>query len=340
MKVLKTIFKLALVLVVVVGVVGVFLPSSAHIERSAVIEAPQATVFVLVNGFRSFNRWSPWYDRDPNADFSYDGPDYGVGSKMMWSSQQSDVGSGSQEIIASEPYQSVRTHLDFGQKGTAEAYFELEADDTGTQITWGLDTEFGWDLVGRYFGLMFYRIVGAEYEKGLANLKEVAESMPGVDWSGLNVQIVIVDSFSMAYADGNSSWERADIAQALGAAYSQVRAFMNKHKLEQSGPPLAVTRLATDEEWHFEAGIPLVAAPASEPTEDAQVFVRDTYAGKAVRAIHVGSYAGISDTIEEIDAYIAAFGLEKNGNLWEEWISDPGTTPEDRLITNICMPIR
>jgi effector-binding domain-containing protein len=202
------------------------------------------------------------------------------------------------------------------------------------------DTEFGWDLVGRYFGLMFDRIVGTDYDKGLANLKELAESMPGADWSGLDMQIVIVDSVPMAYSDGNSSWDRDDIAEALGTAYSHVRAFMGKYKLDQSGPPLAVTRLATEEEWHFEAGIPLIAAPVAEPTQEPQVFVRDTYAGRAIRVIHVGSYDEISDTIEKIDAYIALFGLEKNGNLWEEWISDPGMTPEDRLITNICVPIR
>ncbi len=340
MKVLKAILKLLLVLLVVFGVVGVFLPSSAHVERSTVIEAPQATVFVLVNGFRGFNRWSPWYERDPNADISYEGPDYGVGAKMIWSSEQRDVGSGSQEIVASEPYESVRTHLDLGQQGTAEAYFKLVEVESGTEITWGLDTEFGWDLVGRYFGLMFNRIVGTDYDKGLANLKELAESMPGADWSGLDIQIVIVDSVPMAYSDGNSSWDRDDIAEALGTAYSHVRAFMGRYKLDQSGPPLAITRLATEEEWHFEAGIPLIAAPVAEPTQEPQVFVRDTYAGRAIRVIHVGSYDEISDTIEKIDAYIALFGLEKNGNLWEEWISDPGMTPEDRLITNICVPIR
>jgi effector-binding domain-containing protein len=234
----------------------------------------------------------------------------------------------------------VQTHLDFGKQGTAEAYFELEAADGGTEITWSLDTEFGWDLVGRYFGLMMDRMIGAEYEKGLANLKQLAESMPSADWSDLKLRIVTVESLPIAYADGTSTWDRADITQALGNAYSAVRTFMNKNGLQQAGPPVAVTRLATDEEWNFEAGIPLQAKPEGDPPDETTVFVRDTYGGRAVRVIHVGSYDGIRDTIAKIDSYIAAHGLEKNGNIWEEWISDPGVTAEDRLITNICVPIR
>ncbi len=340
MKVVKTLLKLLLILVVVTGVVGLFLPSSAHVDRSVLIQAPQATVFVLINGFGNFNRWSPWYDRDPNTEFTYEGPEYGVGAKMRWSSERRDVGSGSQEIVASEPYELVRTHLDFGKQGTAQAYFELEKVDGGTEITWSFDTEFGRDLVGRYLGLMLDRMVGADYEAGLVNLKNLAESMPKADWSELKLQIVTVDPVPMAYSDGISSWDRADMAQALGSAYSGVRAFMNKYQLQQAGPPLAVTRLATDDSWNFEAGIPLKARPDSDPTDEATVFVKETYGGRAIRVIHVGSHDSIRDTIEKIDSYIAAHSLEKNGNLWEEWVSDPGVTPEDRLITSICVPIR
>jgi hypothetical protein len=100
MKVVRAVVKLLLILVVLTGIVGIFLPSSVHVERSAVIQAPQATIYVLIDGFENFNRWSPWYERDPNADYTYEGPQRGVGAKMSWSSEQREVGSGSQEIVA------------------------------------------------------------------------------------------------------------------------------------------------------------------------------------------------------------------------------------------------
>lgn len=172
-----------ILLVLVIGVllilgVGLFLPGAAHVERSISIDAPPSAVFGLVNSFRDFNRWSPWFDRDPEAQYTYEGPESGVGAKMSWTSDLPDAGSGSQEIVASKPYDSVRMILDFGEQGTADSYFALVAEGSGTRVTWGFDTELGLNPIARYFGLFFDSLIGADYESGLANLKELVESRP------------------------------------------------------------------------------------------------------------------------------------------------------------------
>ena len=59
----------------------------------------------------------------------------------------------------------------------ATAYYDLQAEEGGTRVTWGFDTDFGHDLVGRYFGLVLGPLIGADYEKGLANLKALAEGI-------------------------------------------------------------------------------------------------------------------------------------------------------------------
>ncbi|MEN8164575.1 MAG: SRPBCC family protein, partial [Acidobacteriota bacterium] len=84
MKVLKTTLVIMLILVILAVIVGVLLPSSAHVERSTTIDAPPATVFALVNGFALFNRWSPWFEMDPEARYSYEGPAFGPGAKISW----------------------------------------------------------------------------------------------------------------------------------------------------------------------------------------------------------------------------------------------------------------
>jgi hypothetical protein len=84
MKALKIILVTLLIVLTVLIVVGVFLPSNIHVERSTVIEAPQATVFTLVNGFALFNRWSPWFEMDPEARYTYEGPAFGPGARMSW----------------------------------------------------------------------------------------------------------------------------------------------------------------------------------------------------------------------------------------------------------------
>lgn len=176
MKILKFIVKLILLLVVVVVAVAFFLPTSTAVSRSAEINAPPEKLFAYINDFEQFNRWSPWYGIDPDANYEFEGPSSGVGSKMRWSSEHRSVGTGSQTIIKSEINKEVITELEFEGQGDAIARFDLEPLDGRTRLTWGFETEWGNNLIGRYMGLMMDKWVGNEYEKGLAKLKQLAES--------------------------------------------------------------------------------------------------------------------------------------------------------------------
>lgn len=176
MKIIRNLLIALVAIVVVLAAVGLFLPDRAHVERSITIEAPASAMFSLLNGFGSFNQWSPWYERDPDAEYRFEGPATGVGAKMYWSSNEPDVGSGSQEIIEIEPGRSVKTALDFGAQGTATATFIIEPAESGSTVTWSLDTEFGYDLMGRWLGVLFFdKWIGGDYEKGLESLKRLAE---------------------------------------------------------------------------------------------------------------------------------------------------------------------
>jgi len=150
MSILKRVLLGLVVLAVVLVLIGFFLPASAHVERTTTIEASPATVFALVNGYRSFNKWSPWAERDPETEYLFEGPDSGVGAKMSWTSENPQVGTGFQEITLSEPPARVETHLDFGSQGTAEAFFAIEPRwiggwTTSRQNPWpGCPPVFAW----------------------------------------------------------------------------------------------------------------------------------------------------------------------------------------------------
>ena len=176
MKLLKTVVKLLLVLIVVLVAVAFFLPANTAVSRSAEINVSPEKLFAYVNDFEQFNRWSPWFGIDPDAKYEFEGPPAGVGSKMRWSSQHRRVGSGSQTIVKSETNSEVVTKLEFAGQGNAVARFGLEPRGGGTRITWSFETEWGNNLIGRYMGLMMDNWVGSEYEKGLQKLKQLAES--------------------------------------------------------------------------------------------------------------------------------------------------------------------
>lgn len=155
-------------------IVGLLLPERMEVSRSVGIDAQPATVFPLVNDLRAFNRWSPWSGGDTGYTFS--GPESGVGQRMTWRSDDPQVGSGSQEIVASRPGEEVTMRLDFGPQGAAQAAFFLEPADGGTRVTWTFAFDVGNDLIGRYLGLIMKGMVGAKYEEGLARLKRLAET--------------------------------------------------------------------------------------------------------------------------------------------------------------------
>lgn len=179
MKFLKRFILLILILILIAIGIGYLLPDSAHVERTVRIEAPPEEVFSYVSNFRKFNEWSPWADKDPDIQYTFTGPESGIGARMAWDSDDPEVGSGSNLIVQSKPPTRVTTRLDFGARGTATAFFDIQAESGGSRVTWGFNTEFGNDLIGRYFGLMMERWVGGDYEQGLENLKALVEEEHG-----------------------------------------------------------------------------------------------------------------------------------------------------------------
>ena len=70
------------------------------------------------------------------------------------------------------------------------------------------------------------------------------------------------------------------------------------------------------------------------------VRIGKSYEGPVIRVKHTGSYRGLGRTHDKIAAYMAARGLQRNGDAWESYISDPGRTDESGLLTYVYYPIR
>lgn len=176
MKLIKKLITLLVSVLAVFFIIGFFLPDRTHVERAVLIKAPATNIFPLINDFKHFNRWSPWYEKDPNVEQSYSEQTAGVGASLTWNSTNTDVGAGSQKIIESVDQKMVRTSLDFGARGTAFSSITIKPAGNYQLLSWDFDSEFGYDLIGRYLGLMMDKWIGADYEKGLAKLKAVAEA--------------------------------------------------------------------------------------------------------------------------------------------------------------------
>lgn len=175
MRLIRNILIGLLALMAVVAIVGMFLPRYVSVERDVIVDAAPEAVFPHVNSLQAFSEWSPWGDIDPEMVVTYSGPEAGVGNVMIWESDHPNVGNGRQEILEVVENESVRTALDFGDMGTAEAWWRLTPEGDGTRVVWGLTADMGSGPIGRWFGLMMDQWVGADYERGLERLQATVE---------------------------------------------------------------------------------------------------------------------------------------------------------------------
>lgn len=163
----------AIALIVIGG--AYFLPAETVVTRTAEIAAPQDKVFAIVGDFRRFHEYSPWAELDPKTKYTFEGPAVGLGQRMGWSSTNEDVGTGGQIITEYDPPKRVAADIAFGEIGHATTSWDLAPSTAGTTATWSFRTKLQ-GIPEKWFGLLFGYWIGADYEKGLTKLKQVAEA--------------------------------------------------------------------------------------------------------------------------------------------------------------------
>jgi hypothetical protein len=169
------------VLGVVVAILGYawFRSPDMAISRELLIAASAETIFPFINDSQKANGWMPWTESDPGVKMVYSGPSAGVGSKSSWDSQ-GQMGTGEAVVIESIPNQSVKTQLTYTKPMAMSQLAEvsLSSQGDGTLVRWSVSGKMGFFF--RLMGVFVNcdKMIGAEFEKGLANLKKQVESLP------------------------------------------------------------------------------------------------------------------------------------------------------------------
>lgn len=177
MKALKWTLLVLLALAAVLMLGGLLLPSTFSVTRSTVVNAPADKVYALVANPRMWKHWSVWTRRDPSMQIEYFGPDSGAGAGWAWHSRSE--GDGRMRFTAAEPSQRVAFELffpDFNSTSTGSFSFVPEA--RGTRVTWAMEGDFGRNPLMHWMALLADRMVGPDFDAGLANLKTRAEQSP------------------------------------------------------------------------------------------------------------------------------------------------------------------
>jgi hypothetical protein len=169
------------ILLGVVAVIALFLiivalrPAHFRFERSATIAAPATALFDQVNDHHKFAVWNPFLKLDPNVKNTYTGPDSGVGATCNWDGN-SKIGAGSATITESKPGELVRQRMDWKRpmEGTSTVEFTFKPAGDKTVVTWAMYGKNG--FMGKLVSLFMdcEKMVGPQFEQGLADLGKVA----------------------------------------------------------------------------------------------------------------------------------------------------------------------
>jgi hypothetical protein len=165
------------VLIVVFLIVAAFQPEDFRVERSITISAPAALAFDQVNDLHKWQEMSPYAKLDLATKYTFTGPSAGPDAALAWVGN-SKVGEGKMTITESRPNELVKMRLDFEKpfKSTCEAEFTFKPAGDQTTVMWGMSGKK--IFVTKAMGLIMSmdKMVGGQFEEGLANLKTIAEA--------------------------------------------------------------------------------------------------------------------------------------------------------------------
>ena len=170
-----------ILIVIVLAVVGLLVyaamqPEDFRIERSTTVKAPPEQIYPLIADLRAWGPWSPWEKKDPAMKRTFSGPDSGVGAAYGWEGDK-NVGTGKMTILEATPPGKVVIKLEFLKPiaATNTAEFTLQPDHGSTTITWSMTGKSNFLAKVMCVFMNMEKMVGPDFEAGLAGLKAIAE---------------------------------------------------------------------------------------------------------------------------------------------------------------------
>ena len=163
-------------IIVVLVIIVAMQPAEFRIERAVTMSAPPAAVFAQVNDFHNWQAWSPWAKMDPAMQQIYEGAAAGTGAIYSWVGNKK-VGQGRMTILNSRPAELVRIKLEFLKpfKATNTAEFTFAPQGNQTLTTWSMTGRKNFVFKAFHMLMNMDKLVGTDFEKGLAQMKAIAE---------------------------------------------------------------------------------------------------------------------------------------------------------------------
>ncbi len=147
---------------------------------------------------------------------------------------------------------------------------------------------------------------------------------------------VVLPERTIIYLQGHSDWNSA--FETLVDAFKSLNEYLAKQGIKPTGPAMTIYTQTDDTGFDFRAAMPVAEAPKDPPKGD--IAVGQAPSGKALKFVHRGSYDAMDSTYEAITNYLDDKQLEAKDLFIEEYVSDPTTTDQGKLVVNVLVPIK
>lgn len=339
MKILKRIGLVLLGIILLVVIVGLFMPAKTVVEKSIVVNAPIETVFDQVNTLTNWKKWSPWYKMDTTATLTYSGPASGNGASYAWDSKNSDIGAGTMTLSDVKEYSHITENMVFKDRGEGQATMDFAQEGAGVKLTWKMEMDHGWNPLMRLMGALFIKgALGKQFQEGLDGIKNAAEHAPVKAADGQTFKIQQIE-LQPGYAVVMSGKIKGDeFGSFFGKAFPSTDAFIKNNNLKATGAPFAIIyKYVPDGLTELDAGIPI----ATNAKAGGDLKVIELKGGQAVKADYYGPYEGTGAAHEAIDKWMKANGKTEAGAPWEVYVTDPKAEKDTmKWLTEVIYPIK
>ncbi|TSA25238.1 MAG: hypothetical protein D4R67_10515 [Bacteroidetes bacterium] len=322
-----------LIIIAVLVIIAYLLPRQYKVERSITIGADKTLVYDLTCSLKKWDLWAPWTKNfDTTALFELSGNDCEVGTIWKWNGTL--IGDGELIVTEAVPGTLFAYDLSFEEgKYQSKGSFVYDEINDSVLIIWSDQGDLGFNPFNRYMGLFMDRMMGPDFEKGLANLKEVAEERHG--WPPIT-ETYTEDQIVLLIRDSAGP---ETYGQVMGKGYGELMKFIKMRRLEAKEHPFAiyvswdtVTQFAV-----FDMGIAVAYAVGGK----GRIRAEEIPGQKVVMADYFGSYDQTASVYKALDKYIAQGGLEIIGNPWEIYVTDPMVEPDTaKWNTQILFPVK
>ena len=151
-------------------------------------------------------------------------------------------------------------------------------------------------------------------------------------------RFAVIEATPQPYAHVRRTARIAEIPGVMTESFATLSAAFARAGAAFAGPPLTHYLIYDAESCAFAVGFP--APPEKlDALREAGLTIGETVSGPVMTGRHVGPYDTLASTYTAMQAEMKAKGLEAAVDMWEIYMSPPGTPP-DELVTEVIWPVR